>query len=748
MKTLLRLLLLLLASGIAAGTLDAQGSQGIIRGTVTDSTSGAAIPFANIRVEGGNIGAACDAKGYYVLPSLPVGRYKLTASIVGYLPAAKSVNVAAVGITLCDFHLTPSPVQLGTVERLGERRESHAETNVSIETVGQREFELTPVAVQPDIFRTLMALPGVQSTSDVSTQFYVRGGGGDQNLIYFDGMPVYNPFHALGLFSIFDASSIRSAELFKGGFGAEFGGRLSSVLNIVTREGNKKRFGGNAGMGLASGRLLVEGPFAWEGSSWLIGARKSLFGRVLNQFVDTKNYPFDYYDVTGNLDLHIGENSRLAVHSFFSGDRLDNSSPQQPNYNWYNNAIGANLRQIFLEGQFYGDFSLAFSTFSASLDPKLHPALKPQTSSVADRMLRADATYVLGTGDQIGFGVLFHIVDVGYSLVNSANIPLSNSDILPEGVLYWKLKYLRIPNLTTEAGLRVNYIDLLDEAHAAFEPRLSFRYHVSPLLAVKGAFGTYHQRLITLSNEDNLINLFEMWYPLLSSSRVPAEEAEHYVVGVEATFSPALDATLELYTKPMKVLFGYNLNKVDQHDPDLIQGTGSASGVELLLRYQTPALRGWVSYSYSTTSRTFNGITYPPRYDRRHTLHAIASWSFAEGWELGTQWEFGSGLPFTPMTGYYDRVPFDGMPDGPGYVAERGIPYMLLGTKNSERFPPYHRLDMSMRKRLKIADLKVVISGNIVNVYNRKNIFYFDRATGARVNMLPFLPSADVSVEF
>ncbi len=747
MRPVLRYVFVALFAVVSAH-LQGQAQRGIVRGTVTDSATGTAIPFANIRVEGTDFGTACDAKGYYVLPSLPLGRYEVTASVVGYHSQTKSIRIFGGGITICDFQLQVSPIQLGAVERIGERRESASETNISIETVGRREFELSPTPVQPDVFRTLMTLPGVQTTSDISTQFYIRGGSGDQNLIYLDGMPIYNPFHALGLFSIFDGSSVRAAELYKGGFGAEYGGRLSSVLNIITRQGNKNRFGGNVGMGLVMGRALFEGPLFWKGSSWLLAGRKSFFGAILNRFIDTRNYPFNFYDAVANLDIRATEKTHLGVHGFFTGDRLTNVSLVEPDYEWYTNAISIDLRQIFLEGQFYGDLAFSETSFRGSLNPKFHPSLKPMTSSVLDRMLRADATYVLGSGDQIGFGALLHIVDVGYSLVNSAGISLTNDDALPEGALYWKYKFLRLRNLVVDAGLRLYYTDLLDEAHAAFEPRLSFRYHLSRSFAVKGAYGVYHQRLITLSNEDNLVNLFEMWYALPPSKGFPAEEARHYVLGAEITFSSAFDVSIEAYEKPMNVLIGYNLDKVDRYDPDLIEGTGAAAGLEILLRYQFPTLQGWISYAYSKVMKAFNNVAYPPRYDRRHDLHIIAGWAFAPGWELSAQWEYGSGLPFTQIAGYYDRIPLDGILGGTGYILEPGAPFIVLGEKNAGRLPVYHRLDIGIQKKLEIGEIKLVVKGSIINVYNRKNLFYFDRATGRQINMLPFLASFDLSAEF
>ena len=198
----------------------------------------------------------------------------------------------------------------------------------------------------------------------------------------------------------------------------------------------------------------------------------------------------------------------------------------------------------------------------------------------------------------------------------------------------------------------------------------------------------------------------------------------------------------------MTNLVEYNRDKVDATDPDFVRANGKSYGTEVFLELKNPVYYGWVAYTLSFTDRTVADFTYAPRYDRRHNLNIIAGMKPADGWDVSLRWEFGSGLPFTQIMGFYDRLMFEGIFNGNGYAGEQGTPYTLLGDKNRGRLPAYHRLDFNIAKKFTFSAARLIVEGSIINVYDRKNMFYYNQTTGQRINMLPFLPTVNLKIEF
>jgi len=720
----------------------AQEQRGIIKGIVTDSSTGETLPFATVIIEDTKLGTATNVHGFYIITNVPYGVYRVKVSSVGYETQTKQIIVMRAEATTSNFHLSPKPIELQPIVRTVERRKLESETNISVQTLGPEEIKLVPPTVESDLFRVLKVFPGVIATSDVSSQFYVRGGGGDQNLILLDGMTVYNPFHALGLFSIFDADAIKSVDFFTGGFGAEYGTRLSSVLNITTRDGNKNRFSGKLSASLLTGKALLEGPLGFWDGAWMISARKSYFDAILKKFVN-RDLPLSFYDVIAKVNTRWSDDTQLAIQGFLSDDNIRNPQITEPNFHWWNRAFGISVSQL-LSDRFLAQGTFSRSFFSASVDPQ-QSSTSPQSTSIEDVYFNTSFTYFTDSHDEIHFGFMYNLPEMSYQLVNAAGFAVDTSGTTVETALWGKYKWLAIEKFALEIGLRLNYISLLDEFKYAFEPRISFKLQLHPRLAFKGSFGRYRQRMITVSNEDDVISLFEAWIPIQTT--LPPEEALHYVLGFEGTLWNFLDVSVVGYYKSFNNLLGYNRDKIDRHDPDYVPGHGKASGVELFLKATTESFSGLLSYTLGSSSRTTNNYTYPPRYDRTHSLNFVAGYRFPGGWEFNIHWEFGSGLPFTRIIGFYDRLTFDGFFDST-YVHETGKPYTILGNKNEGRLPSYHRLDIGIAKVFFVGQFKVSLEASVVNVYNRKNIFYFNRDTGEQVNMLPMMPTVNLRVEF
>jgi hypothetical protein len=262
---------------------------------------------------------------------------------------------------------------------------------------------------------------------------------------------------------------------------------------------------------------------------------------------------------------------------------------------------------------------------------------------------------------------------------------------------------------------------------------------------LKLSYGHFIQYVITVNNEDDVISIFDAWTAV--PNNLPPERADHFVAGIEGNVFANLSLSVQTYYKYFSSLVNYNREKVSRFDPDYITARGDAAGIETMLRYAAPRWDFYAAYSYSSASITSQGLTYPPRYDRTHTLNLLATFRPLKDLSVSLRWEFGSGFPYSQTLAFYNRLSFNDFFINP-FQLEEGSPYAVLGPKNAARLPSYHRLDISANYSFPISSLKGSAGLSLINVYNRHNLFYFDRKTGQRINMLPFFPSASVSVEF
>jgi hypothetical protein len=720
-------------------------NRGGLKGFVSDSSNGERLSLVNLLVIGKSIGAASDANGFYFIGNVPAGRVKVRATIIGYHPMEKEVDIKSGQIVSLNFMMSPTTLQMRGVERTAERRTRY-DTEVSTLPISTSEIEIVPAVVEADLFRTISVLPGVVATSDVSSQFYVRGGGGDQNLIVLDGMTIYNPFHALGIFSIFDADAIKEAEVLKGGFPAQWGNRLSSIINIRTREGNKNRLSGKVNVSQVSGKVELEGPTPWDGS-WMIAGRKSFMDDVLQNFV-AQDTPFDFYDLIARINHATTDNGRISLHMLLTQDKIQPTKSTEPEYQWSNKAGSLSWFQL-LENRYLLETSFSYSTFKGELKPRENRDIPPRLSEINDTYFNGNVTYFQENGDLFGAGFMFRLPQFHYSFVNSSSVARDITTRMSETGIWVRYKYKQLEPFAFEAGLRSDLFAVLStHSSDVFEPRLAASWDITPLLNLKLSYSRVHQRMLTITNEDDIVSLFETWIPL--SDNMQSQQADHYIIGIDGSIDglPGFSFNIQGWYKDFSHLLDYNRDKVDASDPDFTDAKGRSYGVEVFIERKDPFLSGWVSYTYGYTERTIGSFTYNPRYDRRHNLNMIASLRPFDGWEFSIRWEYGSGLPFTQITGSYDRIGFGGLFNGSGYSGESGSPYTILGSKNSGRLPAYHRLDISLSKSFQFGFTKLTIEGSVLNAYNHKNMFYFNRTTGERINMLPILPTLTLKAEF
>lgn len=721
-------------------------AQGIdIRGTVTDSTNGQRLPFVNVVLLTTTKGAATNINGFYLIPNVQPGKYEIAVSAVGYRRKVQSIEVTSGAPMNLNIRLSPILFELEEVLVTEKAKPELSEISTSVHVLEARDLKMVPSAVQQDIFRSIQILPGITSTSDVSSQFYVRGGAADQNLILLDGMRIYNPYHAFGLFSMFDPDIISTTEVYTGAFPPEYGGRLSSVVSLLTKDGNKSNIAGKANINFLSSKFQIEGP-ALETVRWLASARKSLFSSSLRNFFH-QNVPIEFYDgflkITSEQDSIT--NAKLGFQAFVSGDDLNSPGVDQPNYSWKNLGVGFSASAL-IQDRLFVYATMGGSSFTATRDAKTSKVTTPATTSVKEFSIHTNATLYTDSKDLYFFGFEFSFPAMEYTLVNNLGRSVRIAGTPPQ-VSAWVRYQTMFGDLKTDVGIHTALGSMLSHGLGmrGFQPRINFSYDLKNSWRAKLSYGRFSQDIIAVNNEDDLISIFDAWIEI--PENLQPETADHYVVGFEGNLLENLTVNLQSYYKNYSTLVSYNRDKIDANDPDYINSTGNSYGVEALLRYGSPLMDIYAAYTLGWTSITQNNFTYPPRYDRRHSLKLLSSIHILHNMDITLRWDVGSGLPFTESIGYYDRLTLNNFYDNP-FQDDTGTPYTRLGQKNSTRLPFYHRLDAGIDYRFNVGAIRGILGINIINVYDRKNVLYFDRKTGQLINMLSFFPSATLSIEY
>lgn len=720
-------------------------AQGVdVRGTVSDSASGEKLPYASVLILGLNKGCPTNMIGFYLIANIFPGTYEIAVTCLGYQRSVKSITVKEGDPINVNFQLKATPIEMTEVVVTGRQQRELTEINTSMHVMEPQDIQRIPSAVQNDLFQAIQILPGVVAAGDVSAKFYVRGGGGDQNLIMLDGMKLYNPFHAFGLFSVFDADIIKATEVYTAAFPPGFGDRLSSVVNVTTRTGNINKVEGRANLNLLSTKLQMEGPLLGN-SSWIFSGRKSVFNNPYRFFLSDP-VPVSFYDGFFKATLEGSGYARHSIVGFVSGDDVKSEKADEPDYSWRSQALGVSISSL-IDDRLFMDLLLYTNSYKAERDPKQSNVITPASSSVQEISLRAQATAYSESHSLYIFGFEIGFPEFDNTFTTSSNIARSLSTINVEAWVWLRYQQV-IGRLKMDAGIHSDAFSMFDRgiSPSSFQPRFSASYELMDGWQAKLSFGVFSQNVITMNNEDDIIPLFEAWVYI--PDYLKPEVANHYVLGLEGNIFPRLSTSVQTYFKSYSSLVIYNRNKLYPPDPDFLNGTGEAYGLETLLRYDLPAVSAYVTYTLGWTTIDALGLSYPPRYDRRHSINVLGVYRPADNWEVTLRWEFGSGFPYSQTVGYYDRVSFSDVVRDPNFLLETGEPYSMLGPKNAARLPSYHRLDGSVAYRIHLAGIGGSVGVQVANIYNRKNILYFDRKTGQRINTLPFFPSAALNVEF
>ncbi|HQI39934.1 MAG: hypothetical protein B6D44_01625 [Ignavibacteriales bacterium UTCHB2] len=717
---------------------------GRLRGVVTDSSNGEALAFSNVVIEELRIGAATDKRGMFILNKLPVNtEMTVIVSYMGY--KTKKITFRLKPDELLDLKIPLSPlnIELNTVEKIGEKYIDKNVTDLGLEVISMRQLEVIPKGVETDVMRTLQYLPGVSSTGDISARYYVRGGSSDQNLVLLNGITLYAPFHSLGLFSSIEPDMINSIEFFKGGFTSEYSGRLSSILNVITKDGNKNAFNASASASFLTGKGMIQGPI--PNGSFMLSGRFSYSDKILKNFLDQKTVPVNFYDIAAKLNYSspdVFNNAKFSLFTFLTDDKIKYSDPLRESYSWKNNLLGFEWLQVY-DAPVFSRLGISLSKFEGKIIPN-GSNLKPLVNNLNDVTISFDLNAVFSSKDQLDAGLLIKLMDAELRLENRSGIESDISRFTGNISAYGKYKLLRFDNFGLDIGSRINISGLNTNSSGILEPRVSLTYNPFGDLIIKGSAGMYLQEMTTISDEDEIISVFDPW--IIIPDYLNPAVGYSFSGGIQYNFSSNSNIQIEAYRRTSDNTPILNDKKYFDFDPDLIEGSQESYGWEFSYDLTETNFNLSATYSLSWAYKEIDGYIYYPKYDTRHAGNLMFSYNPGAGWNFTSIWSVYSGLPFTEIISYYDKYnvtnPFEIIPGSSNY-----IPYLILADKNLGRLPSYHRLDLSLSKKISIASSLITISIDAINVYNRKNIFYYERDTGRRVNMLPFLLTGTVKIE-
>ncbi len=714
-----------------------------ISGTIKSKKGGESIIGASVRVLNKDGGTSSNEYGFYSL-TLPIGEYRLEVNFVGKKPDTLFINLNKNKQLL--IFLEDETADLGNVVvSTTSKGRSISGTQTGIENISTKEIKNIPVLFgEKDVLKTIQLLPGIKSAGDGNAGFYVRGGSTDQNLILLDEANVYNASHLLGFFSTFNSDAIKDITVYKGGMPAQYGGRLSSVVDIKMNDGNNQDYNVSGGVGLISTRLNVEGPIQKGKSSFLITGRRTYADLFLKASGDSslKQSQLYFYDLNAKLNYELGAKDKLYVSGYFGKDNLGFSN--QFGINW-GNATGTLRWNHIFNSKLFSNTSLIYSDYYYQIQIKNGSNDFKIFSEIKDWNVKQD--YQLNAGEKhnirFGWSSIDHNVRPGQitaSQTSSVNTQSQPERYSLENAVYASDTWKATNHVTLTYGTRFtafsvlgkgdyytldNKGDIIDTTHYNsaqvvktywnLEPRLSAGYQLNSTSSIKASYVRNVQNMHLISNSTSNTPT-DKW--ISSSNLIKPEISDQVSLGYYKNLSNnQYELTVETYYKSMQ-------NQIDYRDgadvftnkaieTQLLYGKGRAYGIEWLLRKKVGKLTGWLSYTLSKTERKIDGINnnnwYNARQDRTHDIALVGIYELSKKWTLSANWVYYTG----------DAVTF---PNGKYTVGGQTVFYYT--NRNGYRMPAYHRLDLGATMKLKQKKRwSSELAFSLYNAYGRENAY-------------------------
>lgn len=750
--------LLILIAVLCLPAVPVLAQSATVRGFVRDKADGQPLLGVNVSLaDNANklYGNATDKNGFFIIPQLQPGQYALRVSYIGYGLYTDTLSLAPDEILTYNFELVIDASELGEVVVESDRENvGAANVTAGLQTVRPQDIELVPAPdVSGDLVTYLQTLPGVVASGDQGGQLFIRGGEPTQNLVLLDGMLVYQPFHLIGFYSAFPSDIISSVDVYAGGYGAKYGGRLSSVIDVSARSGNKRRFAGALSLAPFVSAARLEGPLIQDRLSFLFSGRTSVIEQGASRLIDDP-LPYTFNDQFAKLHAVVTSTSQLSISGLRTYDRgiigaaasnpgeADNDSTDQ--VIWKNEAIGGRFILLPTKLPMLAEILFSYSSIENTFGPQIRPT---RSSNTRQYDARVNATYYLPNTD-VSWGLYVRSSSLGSDLSGQFQQINSDDEFLTEAGAYIEPQF-RLGNLTIQPGLLAQTFP--SKSRQFFEPRLRVIWNYG-IHRLSGAWGLYHQEIVGLSDRRDAGNIFTAW---TSSPLGEVPEAMHVIGGYQINPSPWLNFSVEGFYKRLSNLSVAEFTAFPRFTTRIAPADGRVYGADVRLEVSGGPFYGFINYGLSNVTYDSKQesllivtgdpeLTYSPPHDRRHQLNALGSLRFY-GFVFNTRWQFGSGLPFSEALGFDEFV----LLNGPTQVErESGSTRVLYGEPYTGRLPTYHRLDVSLEREFTLSPhASVLVQGGLTNAYDRSNLFYIDLFTLRRLNQLPLIPSFGIKME-
>lgn len=717
-----------------------------VSGYVYDGENGESLIGAELYIaQDPTIGVVTNSYGYYAI-SLPVGEYELIVRYVGHQDYRKQIDLTE--NTKMDIVLHQGYL-LETLEVSAKSKDENVEsTDMGTVAIQLDKIKKLPALMgEVDLLKTIQLLPGVLSTGEGSSGFNVRGGSVDQNLVLLDEAVVYNSGHMFGFFSVFNPDALKNSTLIKGGMPAQFGGRISSVLDVQMREGNAKYYEAQGGIGLVSSRLTVEGPIVSDRSSFLLSARRTYLFDLIQagikgtEFEGTNYY---FYDLNSKINYKINDNNRLFASGYFGRDVLKfNIKDRDFGLNVpYGNATATMRWNHVFSDRLFSNTSLIFNNYQFEFNGSEDDISFTLFSGIRDWNIKYDLDYFINSQHHVKTGVNYIYHKLTPNVFQGKSDTVVFESILEpkyahEGAIYVADQFEVTERISVNAGLRYStlwqygpYTSTIDhrvfdrgelvKTYGGLEPRLSLRWSIRPTTSIKASYNRNQQYIHLVSNSSSSLPT-DVW--VSSTELVKPQIGDQWAVGIFKNLSKSqLKTSLEFYYRSMKNQIDYRDSYVDNASQDIeldfVFGRGYAYGAELFIEKTEGRLTGWLAYTYSKSRRRFDeieeGRTYAPVFDRTHDLSIVSTYHLSDYFQLSGTLVYATGRPYTPLSHIY-------------FIDQR--PRKAYGPRNSQRLESYHRMDLALTYTPKPQIERSFTSSwtlSIYNLYNRKNTLFLD----------------------
>ncbi|HEX6192379.1 MAG TPA: TonB-dependent receptor plug domain-containing protein, partial [Chitinophagaceae bacterium] len=747
-----------------------------LRGFITDRESGERLIGASIYIPAKKAGTTSNVYGFFSI-TLEEDSLEIHTTYAGYFPRIVSLDLLEDVEVNIAMERNTAISEMVVVNAEGKKNTRNrtlvGKTDVSADVIKSTP----PLLGEPDVLKTLQLLPGIQAGNEGSNGLIVRGGSPDQNLILLDGVPVYNASHAFGLFSIFNADAVNNIEVLKSGFPASYGGRLSSVVDVHMKEGDKYNLHGEGGIGLVFTKFTLEGPLKRGRSSFLVSARRTyadFFIRPILKLSDASADIIPYFgDVNVKANFPVGEKNRFYVSVYLGQDKLHSKedygdSKYEAGFSWGNTTAMARWNHVFHK-KLFSNFTFTYSRYrfkTMLMDEQkgVSPSVSYKTdqryfSGIQDWSLKGDFDYLPSPDHFVkaGFALILHKYNPGITnhfardSFNAINSSYGNQSLYSSEYDGYIEDDIRLSaRMKANIGLRFSAFALKDKVFPALQPRANLLYKLNDKWSLKGTYGMMNQFIHLLTN--TTVGLpTDLWVPV--TKNVPPQVSHQGSAGLSYSYDRSVEFSVEAYYKSMKNVIEYGdrsgfSNSTYSWEEIVETGKGRTYGVEWLFQKKKGKVTGMASYTLSRSTRQFENINdgneFPYKYDKRHEVKLSVVWRPSRRFECGANWFFSTGNAITLPASYY-------------YNPNTGQYIDIYDHRNNSRMPNYHRMDVSMKFIKEKRKYTRTWLLSMYNVYNRLNPFFRyktytdwpeNKIYFEDVTVFPFLPSISYQFKF